>query len=441
MGLFSVLSDTKGEEGASSNSSSLMLPTVLQMYTDDQPIQLEEVSVLSKYSPLTFQAIQIGSQEIEEEVKNRHQTPDLGIWNCRASFTNAKMVDSLLKTVTTKQKIPVYIWTVDLSKPEQVEPSLTLLQNALTRHLIEHPPETKEEDPIEDKKPQTATTSLFQLQTTEFGKANEDNNRKETDGIEESFQSIMTTIMICVKLSPLPPQQEEGDDTFKTKQAQALVIYHLRKFAAALNCTLCFVEPPVEKKEEGTAPEAATDVPASTTTSLQPTVDYYTVSKWWKELALGEPIWEDNKKDTVTDALEGEDTADAAPTEEEAPTPETVEVALPLYGPGKHQEDLIESVVLRSANYPGHWDASKDSLWVALPSDLTTGQTNENLDTANEKDVGDNGWLSQLRDSMASAMPEATANPSPEKKASDDDKNNGKDAEVSDFFASLLKKP
>ena len=80
MVLFSVLTESttnaSGEESNTSRSgsskSSGSIPTVLQLYTGDQPIQLEEISILSGYSALTYQAIQIGSQE-EEEVKNRHQ--------------------------------------------------------------------------------------------------------------------------------------------------------------------------------------------------------------------------------------------------------------------------------------------------------------------------------------------------------------------------------
>jgi hypothetical protein len=33
-----------------------------------------------------------------------------------------------------------------------------------------------------------------------------------------------------------------------------------------------------------------------------------------------------------------------------------------VYGPGNCQLDLVETVLLRHAHYPGHWDASRESL-------------------------------------------------------------------------------
>lgn len=409
MGLFSVLQDEEVPGGSSEESqptASSSIPTVLQLYTGEEPIQLEQTSTLSGYSTLTYQAIQIGTLE-EEDAKNRHQNPDLGVWNCR---TTNKLVDALLETLANK--VPLYCLTVDLSQPNQVEPSLTKMQNALARHLIEYPPKQSDDK----QKKQTATTSLFDLQATEFGKAKDD--AKEGRSVNESFKNVLTTVMICAVLAPL--EDGEDSDTYKTKQAQALVIYHLRKFAATLNCTLCFVAPPQERKEEGAV---------TSTASLQPTMTYDKLSEYWRDLALDKKIWE-----TIVEPVSS---IDEETKEADAPTPENVEVASALYGPGKHQEDLIDSVVLRSANYPGHWDASKDSLWVALPAPK---ENDENAGSSKDKVTGDAGWLGQLRDSIASAA-DAPA-PSPEKKVQEGEKKkDGKDAEVSDFFASLLKKP
>ncbi len=414
MGLFSVLSDSANDGKSSSGS----IPTVLQLYTDE-PIQLEAASLLTGYASLTYQAIQIGDEE--EDIKNRHQTPDLGIWNCRANA----LMDSMLATLA--HNVGVFCLTVDLSQPNQVEPSLTLLQNALARHLIEYPPPSSSStDAPESAVRQTATTSLYQLQTVNFGKANEDKKEDEEEDaaakdeerlVNESFKTIATTIMICAKLSPV----DDGEESYKLKQAQALVIYHLRKFAAALNCTLCFVEPPLSKDKEPQDDE-------TTVALLQPTVNYAILSEWWRGLALDEKIWE-------SDRFSANNNDESNKEETEEPAPETVEVASPLYGPGKHQEDLIESVVLRSAHYPGHWDANKDSLWVALPA------PEEEKPSDTVKAAGDEGWLSQLRESIASAQDLQQQIASPEKVEQDDKKKDGKDAEVTDFFASLLKKP
>jgi hypothetical protein len=453
MGLFTVLNDTinaKSSSGSASPPTSCgTIPTILQLYTDT-PIQLETTSVLTGYSSLTYQAIQIGD-EVDEELnsKNRHETPDLGVWNCRA---DTNLVDALLATVATS--IRVFCFTVDLAQPHLVERNMTRLQHALVRHLIEHPPTT------EATPRQTATTSLYQLQMVDFGRANEDSQNPSADSskernVNESFKDVTTTLMICAKLPLVQPGEEED---YKLKQAQALVIYHLRKFAAALNCTLCFVHPTKTSKDSPdnveTSTAAAKDASANATTlsSMQPTVDYHTVSEWWRALALDEKIWEatsssqsapsiskslslSSSKDQGEEPGAEEETTTTTQVEEEAATPETVEVATPLYGPGKHQEDLLETVVLRSATYPGHWDASKDSLWIALPA------PKEEQPTEAPKLTGDRGWLSQLRESIASAQDLQPAIASPEKQPEDDKKKDGKDAEVSDFFASLLKKP
>ncbi|KAL3926119.1 MAG: hypothetical protein SGARI_005705, partial [Bacillariaceae sp.] len=103
----------------------------------------------------------------------------------------------------------------------------------------------------------------------------------------------------------------------------------------------------------------------------------------------------------------------------------------PLYGPGKQQEFLIETVLLRNANYPGHWEASKDSLWVALPAPQEAAAVTKTTAT------GDAGWLTQLRDSIASALPAEKA-PAPGE-GKDDKKPKEKDVAVSSFFESLLK--
>lgn len=413
MGLFTVLSnDNSTTTTTTGKTSSGTIPTVVQLYTDE-PVQLEATSVLTPYASLTYQAIQIGDEE--EDIKNRHQTPDLGIWNCRAN----ELVDSMLATLANK--VCVYCLTVDLSQPNQVEPSLTFLQNTLTRHLIQHPPPPPSDTP-ETPERLTATTSLYNLQTVEFGKANDD--PKQPRSVNETFQGITTTLMICAKLNPVGEDQPEGDESYKLKQAQALVIYHLRKFAAALNCTLCFVQPPALQPNESTTAQDT----ETTVASIQPTVDYNTLSGWWRDLALDRQIWESSSS-------LNEETKDENKQEPEELAPETVEVASPLYGPGKHQEDLIESVVLRSAHYPGHWDANKDSLWVALPAP----KDEKKVETP--KPSGDEGWLSQLRESIASAQDLPPPIASPEKVELDDKKKDGKDAEVSDFFASLLKKP
>lgn len=447
MGLFSVLTEStttsaSAEDSppgvASAKTSSGDIPTVVQLYTGNSPIKMDETSKITGYSEVTYQAVQIGSS-LEEEIKNRHQNPDLGVWNCRVTpgVENQALADALLAKVATN--VPAYCMSLDLSEASQVEPAVTLLQNALIRHLIDMPVPS-EAAPVRV----TATTSLSKLQTTEFGKANEDTSdtsgrtANNNENSNSTGNDITTTLLICAQIPPEEDAHSDDTEAYKRKQALSLVIYHLRKFAAALNCALCFVHPPTT---QSTLPNAdATDTKSVATvtassallsSSLQPSTDYETLAQWCRDLALDKPIWDlqDGEDPTITASsnvyVEG-DTVEA--------TPETVVTTTPLYGPGKHQEDLIESVVLRTAHYPGHWDASKDSLWVALPS--VSPEANSG---ASNTSSGDQGWLMQLRESIAAAndLPPPASTPD---RPPEEDKPKEKDAEVTDFFASLLKK-
>ena len=390
------------------------------MYTST-PIILDTVSNKVKgYTAMTYQAIQVGSSAEEEEVKNRHQNPDLGIWNCCISKDKESLVDSVLTKIAAKA-LKTYCWTVDLSEETMVEPTISLLQGALVRHLIENPPADKDNAPEEETpKQQTSTTTLYQLQATQFGLATEDKeSTKVAKNINQSYKDIKTTIMIC---AILPLDTEEVSETaYRKKQATALIIYHLRKYASAINASLCFVEP-AKKGATASSPSSPTkesqNAPPSSSSTLmhvQPAVDYDKLSQLWRDLAQGKAIW----------MTEESETPQGGETEEQPAT------STPLYGPGRHQDDLIDTVLLRNANYPGHWDATKDSLWVALPT------PQEAAPEAAPPQTGDEGWLGQLRGSITADAPKPL--PSPEKPKVEEPKE--KDAAVSSFFESLLKDP
>jgi hypothetical protein len=395
MGLFSTLATS----GVAASSSTV--PTVIQLYTSE-PVLLDSTAKVTGYTAMTYQAVQVGSSE--EEPKNKHQNPDLGVWSCRVQKTtnSSPLIDSLLSKLKAKADVNTFCWTVDLTDETKVESDLTLLQQATVRYLIENPPSTEEER-------STATTSLYQLQATQFGLAPEDKSQTAKN-LSESTQDVKTTVMIC---AVLPPVQDDNSETnYRTKQAKALVIYHLRKFAAAINSSLvfCSKQAPAEKQTE----EAVTQAHS--------TVDFDKLSQLWRDLANDQPVWI---------------TADAAPPEE-SPSPdegaETTDFhySTPIYGPTRHQDDLIETLLLRNAHCTGHWDAAKDSLWVALSTPAPPAED------AAAPPGGDEGWLGQLRESIVSAEPVKPAVPASEKPKEQSPK---KDAAVSSFFESLLKNP
>jgi hypothetical protein len=426
MGLFSTLSNTGagGEEQVSSTSSSSsnVVPTVVQLYTST-PIQLDHnIAKLSGYSTLTYQAVQVGSSDAADEPKNKHQTPDLGVWNCcvssnsstnSAGSASAALVDRLLTKVIKPNQKRVFVLTVDLSQENKVEPDLSLLQSTLVRFLIENPPVPAPAQDGEERK--TATTSLYKLQQEHFGLAVED---KKSSSSSEQANEADENIKICVQLCAiLPPFQDDNAETaYRTKQARALVIYHLRKYAAAIGASLVFVNSS-PSSNSAAAPNAQEEpVEASSTTAVQEqtTVTYEQLSELWRDLANDVPVWMMN----------------------ESSVEDTAAQMTPIYGPGRHQEDLIESVLLRNAHCTGVWDASKDSLWVALPAPTPSREP----ETTN-KSEGDEGWLGQLRDSIASASEPAPPTPAKDESSKDEAATPQKDAAVSSFFENLLKNP
>ncbi|VEU45109.1 unnamed protein product [Pseudo-nitzschia multistriata] len=470
MGLFTTLASATGANNSNSEgdlavrqtdgataTSSATIPTVVQLYSGQQIILMEDTPSVSGYTSLTYQAVQVGASRddaVAAELKHRHANPDLGVWNCRVGLgTNENsgkggnsnsgsdhdpLVDSLLAKLaqtsssssssSTPPPPPVYCLTVDLSDETTVEPTLSALQAALVRHLIEHPP------PAETKSEAVRTTSLYDLQTVQFGLAPDEPQAERS--IEEEARNARVGLMVCavVSSSDARTADESSEAAYKKKQARALVVYHLRKFACSIHAALCFVERPGERKDsspntdasdEKTGEDAATGS-GSSESNAQRSVSYDKLSQLWRDMANGIQVWNAEAA-----------TSSAVP----APESESAAAAAALYGPGRQQEDLIESVLLRNANYPGHWDAAKDSLWVALPSEPHGGQAAEG---AGAPAAGDDGWLTQLRDSIASALPVASAEQTDKNKAAAGkdggaDKPKEKDAAVSSFFESLLK--
>eukprot|EP00538_Stauroneis_constricta_P014132 CAMPEP_0119567342 /NCGR_PEP_ID=MMETSP1352-20130426/35665_1 /TAXON_ID=265584 /ORGANISM="Stauroneis constricta, Strain CCMP1120" /LENGTH=135 /DNA_ID=CAMNT_0007616585 /DNA_START=48 /DNA_END=452 /DNA_ORIENTATION=+ len=124
MGLFSTLKTSSSSEAGLVASSSSVIPTVVQLYADD-PIQLDTTtSRVTAYTPMTYQAVQVGSTN--EELKNKHQNPDLGIWNCAVKRSaaddgksSALLVDHVLDKIVANNNSSssaqnTYILTVNL---------------------------------------------------------------------------------------------------------------------------------------------------------------------------------------------------------------------------------------------------------------------------------------------------------------------------------------
>jgi hypothetical protein len=494
MGLFETLTNTAGsgssgaggeknDKAGSIISSPATLPTVVQMYSgSQQPILLDASTATTNSASctpstvLTYQALQVGALPDDSAADTTkassasssgtiHVAPDVGVWNCRVSTTTGTggtatsenaLVDALLAQAA--RNASTFCWTVDLTDASTVEPNINLLQSTLVRHLIEHPPSSHIDRNGVDVDPaatldltggNTKTTSLYDLQAVQFGLATDDPASNTPKTVEESSKDVKVSLIIVAML-PSPSSTDTGD-AYMAKQAEALVMYHLRKFTNAVHAALCFVPPlstlmatarasadnaavlsPSKQEDLTSQSSAPTDLNAGGvgfgTVSEQPTVSYDKLIKVWRDLAMGIPVWQevDDTTSTSLDSTEGDETSTAEAS------------ASALYGPGKQQEDLIETLLLRNANYPGHWEASKDSLWVALPSSAGTSSGTGKASPS----VGDECWLTELRESIASALPaaEISTSSSSDAAAGGDSKKDdaGDTKDVTDFFQSLI---
>ena len=386
--LFSSLLSSRNEDSAAVSSSSI--PTVIQLYTST-PLQVHSSSKLAGHALLSYQAVEVHepSEETQETTlfgrktkssTSMVETPNLGVWNVKV-LGSGTVVDSLLKIPSS----PYYCMTVDLFDPSQVEPCMTRMQEALVRFLIACPPAAS--------KNEGSMTSLYNLRMQTFGLAPNDTPPSTSAAAEEGDRHVCVHVMICA----VTPKEPSSD--YQTTQAQNLVTYHLRRFAAAIGATLVFVSTnPVEKSEND---KQDTD----NAENLQTALSISQLAHVWREWAQGNDV-----------VKEQEDSA--------------ADTSRAIYPPHS-QDELIETVLLRNANNPPAWDSSKDSLWKALPAkkEEANGETRKTTQSS-----GDDGWLQQLRDSLGMAAEPTAAAPTTTTPAKTDD------AEVSSFFENLLKK-
>lgn len=388
MALFSTLLSASSEPSASTSAS---IPTLIQLSTSTRILYGDED--LDAHAVLSYQALEVNPPTPEGEstlfqqrrsnsAANSTVTPNLGVWNCFIS-KNA-LVDSLLKipdASSSRTGDHHFCMTVHLTDPSLVEPSMAMMHEALVRLLIQQPPPKRKE--VASEIAMKTSTSLSQLKATQFGLASED--KPTSSQVAEDDDHVCISLMICAVFDHSGNASSIKDEYMET-QAQNLIIYHLRRYAAALNCSLCFVGNKTDM-----------DVPTIPLADIA-----YTWLQW---ISSPDPTI---KVDNV-------------------------------FAPNHHQPDLIESVLLRNAQHlAGQWDASKDSLWKALPPSQEDegASTLSSTRNRNAPSHGDDDWLSQLRESVAtveaspiSAAPTVTsAAPKTE------------DAAVSSFFENLLKK-
>jgi trimeric autotransporter adhesin len=461
----------------------------------------------------------------------------------------------------------VFCMVVDLSISNLpwVESNITTIQQTLVRLLIRHS-HSFTNDPINNSNSSTAstatataTTSLYQLRMVQFGLANRDTKSPMSNtttstttttmtatttssdaAMLELDQNVRMTLQICVVVqnqsllgnhptndgnattttSTSTSTSTNDDIDYKTQQHIQLLTYHLRKYAAALNASLVFVntndyDTTATTTTRTTASTAMDNVSMSLSTKetttvrtnmTQPTVNVQELPLIWKAVASGHPIWQydsmeafesdrtidvpsaivsvpsdivsdgppsnpEDNVDVTTPAVVtmdgGSGTTQSHPNDNNSNNSNTEGGYSWMYGPDHQNSELIESVLLRNANYPGHWDATTDSVWkILIPSATVVVASNNSSKTFSQRVAstdhpmathdGDQIWLKELHDSILPVMTPATTASSSSSSSSNlqtppPNKNKTtnappsstaktpNDAAVSSFFEGLLK--
>jgi len=378
-----------------------------------------ENSSISAYSSLCYHAV-----DVDHELAERSDSA-LGVWNCRVGQTPESeiLLQALLKKVLIRDDIVVatpdakdgkdnkqndqasqsqnkqnddssshriFIFTLDLSEPASVAPRLKSMQNSLVKRLEN----SKKIGDVHESN----TTSYESLKNFEFGKAPSEGSVEKT---HEGGKKI-ALLLACI-LPPAPPTN------FKEKQVQALVNYHLFRFACAVKCSVGFIKP------DGTSDAKAA-------------VDIATLRDYVFRIARGLPPAVESES-TVINETENKEGGEAKVESESLDVVAEEDGA--LLSPDSFDSTIIESAMLRNASCEGIWDANKDSLMKALPPLVQLNGSNDgNKNTLH----GDDEWLKKLEKSIGDSRAKPPKSSKPKKVP----KKKGAEVDATDFFSNLL---
>ena len=398
MGLFSTLSNTSNGVSMtdSSSKSSLDLPTVVQLY-DRAPLLLEpQATPLPAYAMLSYSAIPLSSDDakalLSQKKKQLQQdpVPELGVWNVCIQSDRFNLLKDLLATTCN-----TFAVTIDLAAPEQVETTMTMLQNALIRYLKER---TVGNDGSGSIPLETATTSLFDLQSAHFGLAPQD-SLTTTIEPDAKDRDCKICLVILAKTVSLAGSSEETQ--YRDQQVQALLKYHLYKFACQLKCNLIFFGDEVDGPDKE---------------MMAPNITAREVAARLKDLAQGVPLSKPLAVTTEGSEVQAESSVDKQ--------------ELSMFAPDN--VDFVDSILLRNASFPGQWDAATTSVWKILtPPPASSAKASGKAGMS----IGDQGWLKELRDSIVAVATDKTPVKVTKKEVEGTPVN---DKNVASYFESLL---
>lgn len=447
---------------SSSANDATSITNSLASSNNDKPLHLPR-----RFEMLSYQAVQVKDKQQHQQQSTlvastttsgsqNHTDPNLGIWDFNFQHNNdtGLMSSFLNKVIQPDSESITFILSLDLDDSTTIYANVTsMIQSIITYYETRERSNMNSE--VHGRQTLQGTTSLRQLRQVKFGMPPESDgtDKAQMSSIAESSDGRNDTkisIVICA-ISP-----SRSPKTYMDKQAQNLLSYHLRKYAAEINCTLCFVkmDQPSDsdlhhmdgsssRGEEGNPSEDAVQDSIMGTEGMMVSELTEVIRRVCTEYVSADGI---DVKNDIDDERTTKDKQMGVQEEDQ-------NVLSALCAPDCHDVDLINSVLLRNASCPGVWDANKDSLLKAIPSSLTAESTSTKAVSDNAN--GDEDWLSKLADSVsaftsnnglsdgASVMGDSVRSgktkDSAKKKASKKKaKSDNKD--VANFFEDLLKK-
>lgn len=369
-------------------------------------------------------------------------TNELGLWSlavARGDNGDASLAEMLMKSVVVPNLeencrgatvAPCFVVNVDLADASRVcatiRSSIDIIVNALSCEGGDEGEDDGKEadnadvdmDMVEMK---NRYTSLTALQGNIFGGLSAAAQSKKSVGaVYDKYVSLI--LAVCLPTKPSSSYQDE--------QAQALVMYHLYRFALHVNCVVAFVQ----KKEICADDTTANDDNAEADESEDTIASMDTDSLRDVVLQIASGVSPRDVRANRTSALKEAD-GDTPFAEDTSPS------SLALVTPGSIDSTLVENTMLANANCEGQWDAAVDPLPKALPEQTNgqafTGHVKATPSESSTKAYSDDEWLSKLASAIKTieALPSAVAKEEPKSKT-----NAKKDVAVSSFFENLLKK-
>lgn len=332
----------------------------------------------------TVEKKKILEEDDNENNDDPYSSTLMGVWNCQISLSltekkpwNTTLIERVLldqvntsNASNTRRNHLAILLTLDLNEPSTVAPIVNSIVPLLQKvyQLFDDdlpsfgdPPPIKEQHNVELKDERD-------LQPF---------HEKKISADESNAKNNVLFFFTCI----LPIHDPS---TFKEKQIQALLTYHLHRYAFLTNSSLVFVCPSAAAtyREHESSSTAAAAGKALSSNGM----DIITFTKIIYRLATSATLVEEDEGDTAT--ME-EGIGDLLHKNY-------------MFTPKDHDETMIETILRRNANCEGLWDVEKDSLPNILPLQqlpTTTRSRPQQQPNTATTDYNDDFWLSKLASS------------------------------------------